>query len=81
MKIYVGRWNLLPEEWEGISGLYEATKEDIIKELAREVEQYAETHDVEDNRIGVYEPAEFEAEFNEDLDGSFNTSIYWIKIF
>lgn len=81
MKIYVGRWDLLPEEWEGINGLYEATKEEIVEELSREIDAYAETHESEDNRIGVYEPAEFEAEFNEDLDGSFNTKTYWIKIF
>lgn len=81
MKIYVGRWDLLPAEWEGITGLYEATREEIILELAREIDIYAETHDSEDNRIGVYTTSEFEAEFNEDIDGSFNTETYWIKIF
>lgn len=81
MKIYVGRWDLLPEEWEGIQGLYWATKEAIVEELAREVERYNQLHHREDNRIGVYTPYEFETEFNEDLDGSFNTKDYWIKIF
>lgn len=78
MKIYVGRWELWPY---GALELYDTTKEEIIAELAREVEQYAKEHDVEDNRIGVYTPEEFEAEFNENLDGSFNTETYWIKIF
>ena len=80
MIIYVGRWDLLPAEWEGIDELYTATKEEIIEELSREIGLYAEAHESEDNRIGVYEPVEFEAEFNEDLDGSFNTQTYWIKI-
>lgn len=81
MKIYVGRWDLLPEEWEGIAGLYEATKEEIVKELVREIDAYAKTHIKEDNRMGVYTIEEFEAEFNEDLDGSFSTKTYWVRIF
>ena len=41
MKIYVGRWDLLPEEWEGINGLYEKSEEEIAAEISREVDQDA----------------------------------------
>lgn len=74
MKIYVGRWDLYPY---GICSLYEATEEDIVEEIREEVG----SHGKKDKRIGAYTPQEFEAEFNEDLDGSFNTGTYWIKIF
>lgn len=81
MKIYVGRWDMLPYEWEGINGLSRQDKDGIIKELAREVELYATTHAREDNRMGVYTAQEFEDEFNYDTKGAFNTETYWIKIF
>ena len=29
MKIYVGRWSLLPESWEGYNGLSEKSEEEI----------------------------------------------------
>ena len=33
MKIYVGRWDLLPEEWEGIPDVYKVTvREDDVTE-------------------------------------------------
>ena len=81
MKIYVGRWDLLPLEWEGINGLEEATKKEIVAELAQEVEEYDNTHPYTDNRIGVYTPEEFEAEFNYDTEGQFTADTYWIRIF
>lgn len=33
MKIYVGRWDLLPEEWEGYNGLSEELQEKLYKYL------------------------------------------------
>ena len=81
MKFYVGRWDLLPYNWEGIAGLEAATEEEILKELSREVEIYDGTHVKTDERMGVYTPAEFEAEFNYDTKGRFTTDIYWIRIF
>ena len=81
MKIYVGRWDLLPQEWEGINGLETKSKEEIVKELAREIEEYDDYHTVSDNRMGAYTPEEFEAEFNYDTKNQFTTETYWIKFF
>lgn len=81
MKIYVGRWELLPSCWEGIARLAGADEKTIIEELAREVEEYDNTHPIQDKRMGVYTPKEFESEFNWDTKGQFNTETYWIKIF
>lgn len=81
MKIYVGRWDLLPLAWEGINGIEKATKKEIVAELAREVEEYDNTHPYTDKRIGAYTPEEFEDEFNYDTKGKFTTDTYWIRIF
>lgn len=81
MKIYVGRWDLLPLSWEGINGLERADEREICDELSREVTEYDDNHPVTDNRMGIYSPEEFEAEFNYDTKGQFTTDIYWIKIF
>lgn len=76
MKIYVGRWDLLPSEWEGYNGLVEKDEEDIVAELSREVED-----DVEDNMMGVYNPEEFEETFNQQLNSQLRITNYWIRIF
>ena len=81
MKIYVGRWDMLPLQWEGINGLELASQQEIKRELAREIEEYDDTHPTTDNRMGVYTPEEFEAEFNYDTKGQFTTETYWIKFF
>lgn len=75
MKIYVGRWDLLPKEMEGINGLYNITREEATHEVLR---QEDETHD---RVCGIYFPHEFEDLFNQDLTGRFNNADYWIKIF
>lgn len=79
--VYVGRWDLLPEDWEGINGLYEATKQDIINELSREIDAYAETHTKEDNLMGAYTLEEFEDTFNQCLTHFLDSKTYWIKFF
>ena len=81
MRIYVGRWNLLPKEWDGYNALCEKTQNDILLELRRELDEYEKTHEKEDNFMGVYTPKEFENTFNGDLIGAFNNEKYWIKIF
>lgn len=82
MKIYVGRWDLLPEEWEGINGLYEKSEEEIAAEISREVDQdAAENRYYEDNLIAIYEPEEFEDTFNQCLTHFIDSKDYWIKIF
>lgn len=81
MKIYVGRWELLPENLEGYNGLMEMKRMDVAVELAHELDLYAETHDVEDNLMGVYTEEEFEETFNQTLTNHICSNIYWIRIF
>jgi phytoene dehydrogenase-like protein len=80
MKIYVGRWDLLPEEWEGINGLYEKSEEEIAEEVKRQDELCFDEMDERYDNIGVYTPIEFEEEFNANK-GDLNGGDYWIKIF
>ena len=81
MKIYVGRWDLLPVSWEGYNGISEKVEPEISRELSREIDEYAKTHTKEDILMGVYNEVEFEETFNQDIEERFNTQTYWIKIF
>lgn len=80
MKIYVGRWDLLPEEWEGINGLYEKSEKEIAEEVKRQEELCFDEMDDECDNVGVYTPMEFEEEFNAN-NGDLNGANYWIKIY
>lgn len=75
MKIYVGRWDLLPEEWEGYNGLCKMDSWDTSEEVSRE-----KRHS-KDKIIGEYTVEEFEETFNQDINNVFRTDTYWIKIF
>ena len=79
-KIYVGRWNLLPDSVEGYNGLVEMDRKAVVAELAREMDIYDKENPVEDSRMGVYTPKEFEEEFNQTLENHFNSKDYWIRI-
>ena len=81
MTIYVGKWDLLPDYLEGYNGLSVMNRDDVTAELSREIDLYAEDHDAEDNRMGVYTPEEFEDEFNQTLKNHFTSEHYWIRIF
>ena len=81
MKIYVGRWDLLPEEWEGINGLYEKSTKEIVAEIGREMEEWEKNNPYEDDLMGVYTLEEFEEEFNGDNERKLNGTDYWIKFF
>lgn len=76
MNVYVGKWNLLPPEWEGINGLYEKSEDEIRDEIHRQ----ANTVKYE-SYIGIYSIAEFEEEFNADNERELNGRTYFIKIF
>lgn len=76
MKIYVGRWDLLPEDMEGYNGLSKMDSWDASEEVAREMR-----HMKEDKLIGEYTDLEFEDTFNQDINNSLRTDTYWIKIF
>lgn len=76
MTIYVGRWDLLPESWEGYNGLSEKSEEEIKAEVSRQVDIMED-----DTFIAVYTPEEFEETFNQCLTRFINSNTYWIKIF
>lgn len=76
MKIYVGRWDLLPASWEGYNGLSEKVEPEISREISREIDVCEE-----DIFIAVYTPEEFEETFNQCLTRFINSNTYWIKIF
>ena len=76
MKIYVGKWSLLPANWEGYNGLSEKSEEEIIAEVSRQVDIMEE-----DSFIAVYTPEEFEETFNQCLTRFIDSNTYWIKIF
>lgn len=77
MMFYVGKWTLLPDEWDGINGLYEKSEDDIREEIIRELElrKYC------DDFIGIYTREEFEETFNGDDEGALDGVTYWLKIF
>ena len=78
MKIYVGRWDMLPASWEGYNGLSEKVEPEISKEVARQ--SWTDEGHI-DPFVGIYSPQTFEETFNQDLNGGGNTKKYWIKIF
>lgn len=81
MKIYVGRWDLLPESWEGYNGLSEASEKEIKNEIKFQQHALLQRTGYEDDFIGVYEPDEFEDTFNQCLTRFIDSKDYWIKIF
>lgn len=83
MTIYVGKWSLLPESWEGINGLYEKSEEEIKAEVMREfIAQNDKPFDGDiDPLIGNYTPEQFEETFNADNNSTLHGTTYWIKIF
>lgn len=81
MQVCVGRWDLLPEEWEGINGLYEKSGRDIVKEAERE-EAICATLFPDDRYVGVFSLVEFEEEINGFIDDGrddFSSVTHWIK--
>lgn len=81
MNIYVGRWDLLPEEWEGYNGLSEKDEEEISEELNREMNLFYEKNGYDDNNIARYDHLDFEDTFNQTLTNHISSKHYWIRIF
>lgn len=81
MKIYIGRWNLLPESWEGYNGLSDASEKEIERETKFQQEYLLRNTGYEDDFIGVYGPDAFEDTFNQCLTRFIDSKDYWIKIF
>lgn len=75
--VYVGRWDLLPEKWDGIRGLTEMFPDAIIREVGRQMKVVGN----KDPLLGTYTLQEFEETFNYDAKGLLTTDTYWIKIF
>lgn len=80
MTIYVGRWDLLPEDFEGINGLYDASEKEIREEVYRQDALCVDEMDDQYDHIGIYTVEEFEEEFNAN-EGALNGGKYWIKFF
>lgn len=80
MNILVGRWDMLPEDWEGINGLYEKSYEEIKQEVGRQMDAYFKEHGEDDFNIGAYTTMEFQETFNGDNEGTFNGTTYFIHI-
>lgn len=82
MKIYVGRWDMLPAEWEGYNGLSEKSEDEIKAEVTREIDAWEDIyHNPYNNFMGFYSPKDFEDTFNSDINNVFRPDTYWIKIF
>lgn len=81
MIIFVGRWDLLPEDWEGINGLYKKTVPELEAEVRRESNIFGPCPD--DRFIGMFTPEEFEEELNHFIDDGrdeFSPITHWIKV-
>lgn len=81
INVYVGRWDLLPEDWEGINGLYEKTEAEIKDEVNRQNGLCIDDNRDDRDYIGVYPLEEFEDEFNQSLSDWITSKTYWIKFF
>lgn len=80
MKIFVGRWDLIPDSTPHYA-ISAWSRAEVVAELAREIDEYAKSHDVEDNNMGAYDAQEFEDTFNGKTSDHINTKDYWIRIF
>ena len=81
MQVCVGRWDLLPEEWDGINGLYNKSGKAILKEAEREEAAAAKEYP-DDRFIGVFSLVEFEEELNQYIDDGrddFSPVTHWVK--
>ena len=76
MKIYVGKYEHLPQEWEGYNGLVEKSESAIMAEVQRQI-----GIDGDDDLIGVYEKEDFEEAINGLLNPDPHVCDYWVRIF
>lgn len=76
MKIYVGKYEHLPQEWEGYNGLVEKSESAIMAEVQRQIRI-----DEDDDLIGVYEKDDFEEAINGLLNPDPHVCDYWVRIF
>ena len=81
MTIYVGRWDMLPESWNGINGLMERWENEIQHEALEEQRVCMARAFDKDHYPGSYSPKQFEETFNGDINNDFRTDTYWIRIF
>ena len=85
MKIYVGRFDLLPEDWEGVNGLHDKKESEIKAEIKRQNNLVLDNDEMSNNNdydyIDEYSIKEFEDTFNHSTSGFISSEDYWIKIF
>ena len=86
MKIFIGRFDLLPEDWEGVNGLDDKKESEINAEVRRQQalvvadDELSGSVDYYDY-IDEYTQKEFEDTFNYSTSGFISSEHYWIKIF
>ena len=85
MKIFIGRFDLLPEDWEGINGLNEKKESEIKAEVRRQQALVVADDEMSGNDdydyIDEYTQKEFEDTFNHSTSSFISSEHYWIKIF
>lgn len=85
MKVCIGRWDLLPKNWDRVNTLYRKTGKEIINEATREEKLIfwgEKGARVDDDFVGVFDLATFEEMFNRYLDDGhedLNPITHWIK--
>lgn len=85
MEIYVGRWDMLPKEWDGRDGLRSKSKTEIEEEVLREQVLPCRSDPrlagmCPNTLIGVYSFERYEETFNKDIYGHLSPDTYWIRI-
>ena len=85
-RVYVGRWDMLPKDWDQeMRSLYIKTEEQIAEQVCAQRMNLVDEDDGTSYSpfmlVNVYTLQEFEETFNNDLEKSLNTEKYWIKIF
>lgn len=87
MRIYIGMYELLPEEHYGCEGVSSMTEEEVKVEITRQQQVLGPDNPkamdsyTPEALVGEYTPGLFEETFNNDLRNGLNTSSYWIRMF
>lgn len=74
--VVIGKWDWLPENWEGYNGLNENTMMAVVDDIKCQKRMHPE-----DKLVGIYTDQQFEDTFNQDLNGLLTTKEYFIKIY
>lgn len=78
--IYVGRWDLLREEWGHEVDLGKMTRQELRDEIGRQIDIATDDNLDDRDYIGAYSPKEFEDEFNGSHPGWLSSENYFVKL-